>query len=205
MRLGVQWSANPGGRVSGVVQVIAEQQADDEFVPDVEWANIHIEVDHDFNVRAGRMVLPIFMTTEYRKVGFALPWIRPPPEVYGLVPATHVDGIDTSYRFGLGEFTNTLRVAYGVAKEESPSAGDVEARDSFTLSNQLERGATTVSTTYSRTRLTFDALEPLFDRFRSRGPAGQEVADRFGVDDRLSQIATVGVRYDPGQWFAMGE
>ncbi len=88
-RLGLQWSANPGGRVSGVVQIIAEQQADDEFVPDVEWANISVEVANDFSVRAGRIVLPIFINTQFRKVGFALPWVRPPPEVYGLVPATH--------------------------------------------------------------------------------------------------------------------
>lgn len=204
-RLGLQWTANPGGRISGVLQVIVEQQHDDNYTPAIEWANVRYEPAHDFSVRAGRVVLPIFLTTEFRKVGFALPWVRPPPEVYGLVPVTHLDGIDLSYRSDLGEFTNTLRVSYGVAEEDSPGAGEVEAEGSFILSNQLERGSTTVSATYSRSRLTFEQFEPLFDRFRSLGPDGEEVADRFGVDDRLSQIATVGVRYDPGRWFAMGE
>jgi len=69
----------------------------------VEWANLIYALSPDASVRIGRIVLPTFMVADSRKVGYANPWVRPPVEVYGLVPITQSDGLDASYRVVWGE------------------------------------------------------------------------------------------------------
>ena len=61
----------------------SEQQADGDYTPHVEWANLKYQLTPDASVRVGRIVLPSFMVSDYRKVGYANVWVRPPVEVYG--------------------------------------------------------------------------------------------------------------------------
>ena len=89
-RLGLQLTTNFASRLSAVVQVVSEQRYDGTYRPAVEWANVKLQATPDLSVRAGRVVLPIFMVTDSRKVGYANVWVRPPVEVYSLVPVTGV-------------------------------------------------------------------------------------------------------------------
>ena len=111
--IGAQVTANLTPQLSAVLQVISEQNYDNTYRPHVEWANIKYQFTPDFSVRVGRIVLPGFLVSDYRKVGYANPWVRPPLEVYSLVPITNNDGVDASYRLHFGEFTNTVQGAYG--------------------------------------------------------------------------------------------
>ncbi len=74
------------------------------------------------------------------------------------------------------------------------------------IDRSLEWGSTTLSASYSRTRtrMTFDAedLNALFAGFSQFGPEGEAIADRYDADDKRYEVAAVGVRYDPGGWFA---
>ncbi|TFH88507.1 porin [Billgrantia azerbaijanica] len=204
-RLGLQLTANPTSRLSGVIQVIAEQRHDGSYRPFVEWANVRFEVTPALSVRIGRMVQPVFMASEYRKVGYATPWIRPPQEVYGLLPVTNFDGVDFRYRSRFAGFTHTLQGNYGRKDSTTPSGGDVRARDGMTLANTLERGGVTLFASYSRYRLTVAELAPFFDAFRQFGPEGEAIAERYDVDGTRNTLISLGARYDPGDWFVMGE
>ncbi|MCB2218650.1 hypothetical protein [Desulfofustis glycolicus] len=97
-RLGLQMAANLLLRLTGIVQVVAEQRYDDTYTPTIEWANLAFAITPDLNVRVGRMVLPVSIVSECRKAGNANPRVRPPEEVYRLIPVTNFDGIDLSYR-----------------------------------------------------------------------------------------------------------
>jgi hypothetical protein len=206
-RLGLQLTASLSPRLTGILQLIAEQRYDDSYTPSVEWANLRYDITPDLSVRAGRMVQSSFMVSQYRKVGYATPWVRPPDEVYHLVPATNYDGIDLSYRARFAGFTNTLQGAYGRKDISLPAGGTSEARDAVILTDTLEWGATTLHASYSRVRLTIDAdnLNALFAGFRQFGPEGEAIADRYDVDDKRYEVMAVGARYDPGDWFVMGE
>lgn len=207
-RLGLQLTANLTSRLSAVGQVVVEQNYDDTYTPSVEWANVKYDITPDLSVRVGRMVLPNFMVSEYRKVGYATPWVRPPQEVYRFVPVTNTEGIDVSYRSRFGRFTNTLQGVYGrKAAKATGDAGDVEAkaRDAVTVTNTLEWGATTLFAGYSTLHLTVEDLNPLFNAFRQFGPEGEAIADRYDVDRKRVEIISLGARYDPGEWFVMGE
>ncbi|WP_151443764.1 porin [Halomonas lysinitropha] len=204
-RLGLQLTANLSPRLTSVVQAVSEQRYDGSYEPSIEWANVMFEVTPALSVRLGRMMQPSFMTSEYRKVGYAIPWIRPPEEVYRMVPVTNFDGIDVNYRSRFGDYTHTLRGSYGRKDAKVAGGGEVKSRDTMLLTNTLERGAATLFASYGRYRLTIEDLNPLFDAFQQFGPEGEAIADRYDVDDKRFEIINVGVRYDPGEWFVMGE
>ena len=104
-RFGVQVTASLTPRLSAVLQVIAEQNYDNTYKPQVEWANIKYQFAPDFSIRIGRSILPAFLLTESRKVGYSYPWVRPPDAVYALMPVTSNDGADVSYRRHFGAVT----------------------------------------------------------------------------------------------------
>jgi hypothetical protein len=215
------WSASVdslvGGQVSveitpswsAVVQVIAEQNHDDRYVPHVEWANLKYQFTPDFSVRVGRIALPTFLLTESRKVGYAIPWARPPIEVYGLVPITNNDGVDATYRLSIGSAVNTLQLTAGRSQLEFPANGSVaatvKARKTATLAETFETGFATLHFSAGRTTVTIPQFAPLFDGFRQFGPMGAAIADRYDVHDRRTTFVGVGGSYDPGDWFAMAE
>jgi hypothetical protein len=209
-RLGLQGSALLTSELSAVVQVLAQQRYDNSYRPTVEWANLKYEVTPDFSVRFGRVVLPIFMVTDTRRVGYANPWIRPPVELYSLVPVTSNDGFDASYRFVAGGYTNTVQLSVGRSDSKFTNASGFEAgtakvRQLVALNDSIEKGFATLRLSVGRAALTIEALRPLFDAFRQFGPPGADIADRYSVEGRHVTFVGVGGSYDPGHWFAMAE
>jgi hypothetical protein len=115
--------------------VISEQNYDNTYTPHVEWANVKYQFTPDLSVRCGRTALPIFMVTDSREIGYANPRVRPPDELYRIVPVRSIDGADASYRVSLGPATNTLQVTV-------PSVSLVCARAAqfaFTCARQTAR------------------------------------------------------------------
>lgn len=112
-RVGVQLTARFTSQLSALVQVVSHSNYDNTFTPTLEWANIDYAFTPDLNVRVGRIELPTFLTSDYREVGYANPWVRVPPELYDMAPITNSDGVDGSYRMHIGAVTNTVHLIYG--------------------------------------------------------------------------------------------
>lgn len=203
--MGLQLTANLTPRFTGILQVVSEQRYDETYTPEVEWANLKFEITPDLSVRAGRVVPQTFMVSEYRKVRYATPWIRPPKEIYDMIPVTNADGIDFSYHFRFKGFTNTLRGLYGTRDINIPDGNEAKARDVMVLSDTLEWGAATLFASYGRFRLTMKDFNPFFDAFRQFGTEGEAIAERYDVDSKRFEIMDFGLRYDPGKWFVLGE
>jgi hypothetical protein len=211
------WSAEPdslvaaqvtallGERFSAVLQVVSEQNHDHTYRPHVEWANVKYQVTPDLSVRLGRTVLPVLMLAESRKVGFSNPWVRPPVEVYGLVPVTSNDGVDASYRIRVGDGgSNIFHLAGGRTDTEFPAATS-EARKLLIFDDTFEYGFATIRFNVGRASVTVDSLDPLMAAFRQFGPEGTAIADKYAMKDRPVTFTGVGASYDPGAWFVMGE
>jgi hypothetical protein len=193
-------------KLSAVLQVIAEQDDDNTYRPHVEWANVQYQFTPDSNVRVGRTVLPTFLVSGSRKVGYTYPWVRPPLEVYGLVPVTASDGVDANFRMHAGEFTHTVQANYGSSDVALPGdGGTTEARDAWGITYTGEYHAVTVHLAYQRPLLTVDSAKPIFDAFRQFGPEGIALADKYDVDREALPIIAAGITYDPGRWFATAE
>jgi hypothetical protein len=203
----VTFAATPA--LSAVVQVVAEHRYDDSYRPHVEWANVRYDFSPDFSVRAGRIALPIFLFTESRRVGYALPWVRTPLEVYELVPVTTNDGIDLTWKRRWGQGTNTLQVAVGKSASKFIQDGatrEVSTKDQFVAADTYEIGNLSLRANYGQARVTMDVYRPLFEGFRQFDfLGGDAIADRYELEGRLARYMGVSVSYQPGTWFAIGE
>jgi hypothetical protein len=201
-----QLSARITPELSAVVQVIAEQNYDGTYRPHVEWANIKYQFTPDLSVRIGRVELPTFLFSDTRKVGYTLPWVRPPIEVYGLIPITASDGGGFSYRFNAGDVTNTTQGSYVQSNTPQPdNRGYAIARDSINVSNTTEYKSLTFRLSYQHALLTVASLDGFFDTFRTFGPEGIAIADRYSSDGKPVVTEVIGASYDPGRWFVISE
>lgn len=212
-----RWNANPDSRIgaqlgvkidprwSAVVQVIVEQRFDLGYRPTVEWANVKYQATPDLALRVGRIAVPIFLSADYRKIGYAYPWARTPVEVYGGVPITNSDGADLSYRWRYAGFKHTTQAFAGRTHVGLTDTTGVSAHGIFGLTHSAEMGATTVRLSAFSARIDTNIMRPLFDGYRQFGPAGIAIADKYDVIDKRYTVLAAGINYDPGQWFVMAE
>jgi hypothetical protein len=207
-RLGAQVIAHFTPQLSAMLQVISEQRFDKTYKPYVEWANITYQPVPEFSVRLGRIVLPTFLLSDSRKVGYANPWVRPPVEFYGLLPIFGSDGADASYNLHVGDVVDTLVGTYGNARFRAPGGGEFGARRLWVIADTIEYRSLTVHIAFQSSSYTYRAdspLDALFDGFRQFGPQGIALADKYDLDNKLAQVVTAGAMYDPGKWFMTGE
>jgi hypothetical protein len=208
--IGAQVDARLTSQLSAVLQIISQQNADSSFSPHVEWAYIKYQLTPDFSVRIGRTAIDAFLLTDSRNIGFANPWVRPPIELYDLVPVTNSDGIDLNYRFAVAGGSNTIDASIGYDHYQYPTSnsqatGSADATQQFSLVDTFQRGSATLRLTYGQAHLTVPAFEPLFDAFREFGPQGVGIADLYDVDDRVIAYYGLSAAYEPGDWFLMAE
>jgi len=185
-KLGIQVSAQFTDRLSAVVQAVSQYQADGTYKPDLEWANIKFQVTSEFDVRAGRIVLPTFMYSDSVNVGYALPYVRIPLEIYGELPVDNSDGVDGSYRFHVGDVTNSTQVYAGRFHSSTPHGGYYNLRDLYGIVDALEYEALTVHLSYQTLRYDLS------------------VAGLVLASDPQS-LVNIGASYDPATWFVLGE
>jgi len=205
-RLGLQLDLAPGRRWSAVLQVVSEQGMDNSYRPRVEWANVKFQATPELALRAGRIAMPMFLAAEYRKVGYAYPWIRPPVETYGALPFTSSDGIDASYRWSLGRMRNLSQVFYGHDEEALVPPLRAHLRHLVGLAHTGDWGNLSLRASVMRGELTMAGIgRELFDAYDAFGAAGSALRGRYAVDHTRVEVASIGANYDPGRWFLMAE
>lgn len=186
-RLGLQVTGNLSTEVSSVFQVISEYQADGSYQPGVEWANVKYAFSPDAHIRIGRTALPTFLNSENRKIGYSLPWVHPPVDLYRVLAITNSDGIDAMYRFDMGEAENAITAIYGSNRIERPTSVST-SRDLWGIFDTLEYGAVTLHVGYQERMASSRSL----------------LTGLNGAWIKNSDLS-IGVSYDPGDWFAVYE
>jgi hypothetical protein len=204
-RLGMQLDATLARRWSAVLQIVSEQGLDNSYRPRVEWANVKYQVTPEVAVRAGRIALPVFLTADYRKVGYAYPWVRPPVEGYNVLPITSSDGIDATLRWSVGPVRNASQVFYGHSAVSLTPPLHVYARGGIGVSNTSEWGAFSVRANAISAGISSDIGSELFGALGAFGPAGQALGARYALDHKRLTLVNIGLTYDPGAWFMMAE
>jgi hypothetical protein len=203
-RLGVQVDLAPGQRWSAVLQAVSEQQYDNSYTPAIEWANVKWQATPELAVRVGRITLPLFFGADYRKIGYAYPWARPPVKVYGAIPVSSSDGVDLTWQWeGLGVRHSTqayfgrrhLRLADKVRLHRRRIAG---------IANTMQYGAASARISMMRAKVTIDA-GAFASTLGAFGTRGQALYDEYRVDHQTVSVVGAGFDYDPGPWFVSAE
>ena len=204
-RLGGQVDYTLDAKWSAVLQVVTEQRLDYSYEPRVEWANLKYQVTPELALRIGRIALPMFIAADYRKVGYAYPWVRTPMEVYGVLPLGNSDGADISWRWNGESMRSTTQVLYGRTDTPLYDGARLRGHNIAGLSQTVEQGDFSARASLITTRLSVSLFSSLFDGLDAFGAQGRDIAQRLRVEDKRATAMSIGLNYDPGQWFVLGE
>jgi hypothetical protein len=187
------WSASPdsdlGGQakftltdsLSGVLQVLSRDDANGQWKPTVEWANLQYQITADLKVRVGRMVLPTYEYSDTQYVGYSLPWVRIPIEIAYTDAGLHSDGVDVLYRVNTGSVTQNLQVQWGRTPVDLPGVEFTsEPAEVVVFSDTLQYGDASLRLAYQK-------------------------YNSSGFPEVRLQVTSAGLTYDPGSWFVMGD
>jgi hypothetical protein len=203
-RFGFQAATHFNDRWSSVVQVVVERQFDGDFKPELEWANISYQLTPGLSLRAGRTALDTFLVSDHRKVSYALPWLRPPTELYQLVSISNSDGLDATYQRRVADSLITVSALYGRNTMDELD-GFLEAPNLWGIFPRLELGNLVIKGSYTSYKLVYGQLGDLWSAFEAFGPAGRDVVERYRSSKRRSVFTALAFDYDARDWFVMGE
>ena len=115
--LGVQMNATLTDKIDAAVQVVAKDRHQRTLEQSLEWAFLAWQPFDGLVLRGGRLGIDIYMLSDYRNVGFAYLWQRPPLEFYGPLFPFHVDGVDLTYQMPVGSGTLLTRLFAGTTEQ----------------------------------------------------------------------------------------
>ncbi|MDC8759842.1 hypothetical protein [Janthinobacterium fluminis] len=121
--LGLQASYPFNADLSATVQLLTRKYTSPHYTTELSWAFLKGRLAEGVSVRAGRIVVPSFMTSDYQNVGYANTMLRPPIEMYGQAAIENVDGADLTVQRSFGASTVTAQLLAGVSRGKLFVAG----------------------------------------------------------------------------------
>jgi hypothetical protein len=191
---GLQATVHLTDRISGTTQVLLRRLYDDGFELDVPLAFLKAELNKEFAVRVGRLPLPVFLVSDFRQVGFANTWIRPPVEVYGQVPIDNVDGLDVLYTGNAGAVSLTGQAFYGKTDVDL-GASNVSVKNFWGVNFSATFGPLTLRAARVEDKITLESqADALIAGVRQAGFTA--LANELSVVDRDSDFTSFGALLD---------
>jgi hypothetical protein len=216
--LGLQAGYRFSPSLEVVSQIVLRHRVDTKPRSLIEWAYVAWRPVENVDLRAGRVGLDAFLLSDYRSVGYAQPWIRPPREFYGRISMHSIDGIDAAWRFDAIGMHWTAKVQAGRSDTNLPLGGDdyytLRARRFHDFTLHAERNDWLFKLGYAAFRL---ASEPDVGRLRTAlggiaaGHLGAISAEAAGLnadlwlDGAKVRYMSAGAAYDDGRWQIQGE
>lgn len=195
-KLGGQVNAKFNKVFSGTVQLLSKQNGEGSWTPELEWAFVKAQVTPSLGFRIGRMGAPFFAVSDFRDVGYANTWLRPPQDVYGQVPVSHFDGADALFQTELGSATLTFQPFFGQSKAKFEHV-DVRFKKlvGINVTAELDNGLT-LRAGHAQGKLNVDSatLDGLVAVLRTTPFAS--VGDQLSARDKDASFTGIGVAYD---------
>ncbi len=216
-KLGVQMTFQVADNFSATAQMVSKGTKDYQL--EAEWAYLTYEATNSLKFNVGRQRIPYYLLSEYLDVGFALPWVSPPIELYN-IPISATDGISGIYTFGLGPMNFTWQTYAGAGGGYSEQLEAVFTQNQSWGTNLVaEVDSWTFRLGYTTSRLDADptaggsgaqAVEALNLAKDTLGPtlgvalpAGHEWIG--GVENIVTDYISGGFMYDDGKLLVLGE
>lgn len=194
------------------VQVVADRNVDRDYLPGVMVAQLRWHPTEDLTLRLGRMPTPVFLHSESRQVRYAMPWVRPPIEVYGLAPTFSHDGIEfiQEQRLSSWQFEwhgGLAHTEFDTPLSNSKDSAPVDTYGGF-LNLSVENNSTLVKLgyLYNQTSFSSPSIVSLFDLLRTPAiPQGGALVKDLAIDESPLHLLSFGMRYEHDDWLLMSE
>lgn len=113
--VGIQMNAELYEGAEFVVQVLAQGvsgsnnvnsgSSNESFELRTDWLYFKQKLGAGFSAQVGRIRFPAFTDSEVQYIGNTYPWVRPPAEIYDVLPISNIDGVSVNYQAFVGDWT----------------------------------------------------------------------------------------------------
>lgn len=215
-RLGLQLDVDINESWHAAAQWVARNNTGDFFEQNLDWFFLRWRPVDDLDIRVGRLGFDVFMLSEYRNVGYAYLWMRPPHEFYAGLPVDHFDGADIAKKFEVGDGTLTIKAFGGYSFFQVPTTGSSKsAEQGLTvaggkLAYEYGNWNARIGYNYSLNNNELAPLQPLLDALNSAPvnavwPGAQSLVQQISSKNKAVHFSSIGLAYDDGLWLAQME
>lgn len=203
----IDWTFTP--KLSATAQAIAKQDTRGRFRPVVSWAFLRYKFTSTLTMRVGRLGWPAYMVSDYRYVGYANPWARPPLEVYSLAAMDSYEGADLVWSHPVGDGYLSIQ---GLEGHTSQPVADTTEKSGRLKVNQLtglyatyEIGSLRLRAGVSTGKVTYTtgSLPALLGALQMYGFSGTYNA--LVLNNTRTSFSSFGGNYDNGKLLLTGE
>jgi len=211
--LGLQVDFNSAEECGGTIQLLAKDTVADDLEESVSWAFLRYRFHPDWTLRVGRIGIDQYMLSDYRNVGFAYLWSRPPVEFYTPLSFRSLDGMSLDWSTPLGSGMLTTKLQAGNSSNTFSTFGNqVELNLKPVIVFNLHWEADRWQARVSVSRLTlepedgyFPGSVPIAENLQSPflapfWPQAASYADGFRVEDPDLYYYSTGFAYDSAPW-----
>ncbi len=131
--LGIQANIQISPQTEAVLQAVTRYHSDGSYDPELAWAFLRHDFLPDFSLRAGRLGTEFYMLGDSRLVGYSNLTVRPPPDFYGSLVFSYIDGLDLSRTWPLADGLLSGKLFAGRSPERTPFAAGMEWSQRGTL------------------------------------------------------------------------
>ncbi|WP_330111205.1 hypothetical protein [Methylophaga thalassica] len=169
--------------------------------------------DNRFEIGFGRLPNDVFMSSEYKNVGFARLWTHLPVAFYGQLAGESYDGAKLSHHLRLGDGVLTSSVWAGRSNFPYDSNGEakkIKFEPNFGAGLRWENQTWLLRLLYSQARIN-DKDDPaaafddaLIQASKFGWPEAASIAG-FSINDTWLRYVTAGLSYDKDDWLVQSE
>ncbi len=200
-RAGVQLDARINDEARAVVQFLS--RADQDFEVETQWAYFSYELSPSVTARAGRIVLPFYMHSQYTQVGYAYPWIKLPGEVYDVAALDTMEGMDLTWRLHTGPVSHDVNVLVGAMDVDGAGLPTFEVRNQHGINLRSRWGNWSTWLGYTNSFIDQDFSGVEFPN--PADPNNPFDASGNTLDGHHAYFSSGGIQYDDGSLVLMAE
>ncbi len=160
----VQGTVHLTQNLSATTQAMVRRFFSQGFQLDIPVFFVKADVTRELSFRVGRIQLPVFMSSDYRQVGYSNTWIRPPVEVYGQIPFDSNDGVDMLYRRTVGPVDISAQIFWGktdatLQGNQTLPAASIQTRKNLGANLTVTVGPLSVRAGHNQSRFTSSSTQ----------------------------------------------
>lgn len=107
---GFQANFQINDKLSATGQIVAHGARD--YEANIQWAYLSYSLNDNWTMQAGRKRLPLFYYSDFFDVGYAMPWVRAPGDLYGWQIVGY-EGVNALYNSSWGDWGVTANLWAG--------------------------------------------------------------------------------------------
>ncbi|CAN7669076.1 hypothetical protein LJR289_005212 [Pseudoduganella sp. LjRoot289] len=182
---GVQLKYKFSEQLSATAQVVS--RASEKMKGEIDWAYLTWDITPDTTLQAGRRRLPIYAFSDSVYIGYTLPWIRVPQDIYGWEIGAY-NGVNLSHRKTIGDWAVIGNIFTGqeVSKNNKEMERIYYAAPVDDAWKRILGGYLDVSNDFMGLRLIY--MQNTID-LTSRPPAVEDATEVRGLRQRIMGIS----------------